>query len=696
MKKKILIYLLVFILIISISIGYAVLTSSLNLLGSFSFVQNRFSVYLDELKILDSTIENANYSIADDMSISLSGSFKKPGDYIDFSVYIINHGTLDATMESFEFTGIDSAFSNYFECTLKYADGTSVNVGDYLQAGAARKFIIHLEYSYDIEDFIAIDNLNIGFNLSYIQARPSDVSSWNYEYIDREQIFYVPKTGIYKLESWGAQGGTLDFSGNSITGGYGGYSIGNITLNKGEKLYIHIGGKGEDYNSSLLSTTYSSTSYEHNMKVLAELKKLENLAIQYKTEYGSNLSISKLCFDYLRKGPYDQRYWNDILGYIDYSFVNYVDSTDTVDIGEDEYFIDFSTNEKINIRHLMVVLNNYYDNGNSFEIDSVSFSSDYANWVMDLMQVLSSIPYYRIENNITDRQVLLEYVETLIGTNADTYFGTSDMYSDLDALNIYRSSDLDLENLSTTLEKYYVSLSSKYNASNRLVSAREYFGDDDNSIKSNALELLKNTTMQNLILEGDYLSEVAIDLDYEVVAQAFTNYILNESEYLVTTGGGATYIAKNSGLLNSLKNDISSLLIVSGGGSGNYLYSVNYKTIHSGSGGGYIGGSSDAYYPNSDVILKYEGGNQAINEGTCNFGSNSGYGGFGLCGGLNAGGSGYIGNSLLNTKAMYCFSCEESEEYETKTISVENVSEIPTSQYAKIGDGYVKITYMGN
>lgn len=66
--------------------------------------------------------------------------------------------------------------------------------------------------------------------------------------------------------------------------------------------------------------------------------------------------------------------------------------------------------------------------------------------------------------------------------------------------------------------------------------------------------------------------------------------------------------------------------------------------------------------------------------------------GFGHSGG---GGSGYIGNSLLTNKAMYCYNCEESSEESTKTISTTCAEETPTSNCAKIGNGYARITYIG-
>ena len=57
-----------------------------------------------------------------------------------------------------------------------------------------------------------------------------------------------------------------------------------------------------------------------------------------------------------------------------------------------------------------------------------------------------------------------------------------------------------------------------------------------------------------------------------------------------------------------------------------------------------------------------------------------------------AGGSGYIGNSLLTNKVMYCYNCEESNEENTKTISTTCNEETPTVNCSKKGNGYARIT----
>lgn len=41
---------------------------------------------------------------------------------------------------------------------------------------------------------------------------------------------------------------------------------------------------------------------------------------------------------------------------------------------------------------------------------------------------------------------------------------------------------------------------------------------------------------------------------------------------------------------------------------------------------------------------------------------------------------------------MYCYNCKSSDEEQIKTVSTTSTSETPTSNYAKIGNGYAKIT----
>lgn len=76
----------------------------------------------------------------------------------------------------------------------------------------------------------------------------TEVSTFNYTGIEQEYV--VPEDGYYKIECWGAQGGTY----NNATGGNGAYTKGIINLAKGEKLYVYV---GECYNGSKQTMSYN-------------------------------------------------------------------------------------------------------------------------------------------------------------------------------------------------------------------------------------------------------------------------------------------------------------------------------------------------------------------------------------------------------------------------------------------------------
>ena len=184
------------------------------------------------------------------------------------------------------------------------------------------------------------------------------------------------------------------------------------------------------------------------------------------------------------------------------------------------------------------------------------------------------------------------------------------------------------------------------------------------------------------------------------------------------SGGGATHIATKSGLLSELYDSLSDILIVAGGGGANSYQKINGLEYSgsAGSGGGFRGtdgtttqsdfkngsggnqtsggASSSATYknvPRGDAGTFGQGGNG-------NFYSAGGGGGFYGGGASNqsgsGGGSGYIGNSLLTNKVMYCYNCEESSEETTKTISTSCIEVNATENCSKGGNGYAKITYI--
>lgn len=76
---------------------------------------------------------------------------------------------------------------------------------------------------------------------------------FNFDYTGKVQEITLPK-GKYKLQCWGAQGGSVTGT-YAIAGSKGGYSEGILTLTEKKTLYVFVGGQGTSYTSSASQTS---------------------------------------------------------------------------------------------------------------------------------------------------------------------------------------------------------------------------------------------------------------------------------------------------------------------------------------------------------------------------------------------------------------------------------------------------------
>ena len=92
-------------------------------------------------------------------------------------------------------------------------------------------------------------------------AGSSSSGSTGGEGSNTDYAFSIPETGYYRLEVWGASGGAnraTDGNGyvSDYRGGFGAYSVGDVSLEKDTPLYVVLGGEG----ASVISTTASYPS----------------------------------------------------------------------------------------------------------------------------------------------------------------------------------------------------------------------------------------------------------------------------------------------------------------------------------------------------------------------------------------------------------------------------------------------------
>lgn len=91
--------------------------------------------------------------------------------------------------------------------------------------------------SYDIK--YNYKNPNIGLDITETRTVTVVNDTFNFTYKGKLETFNVPIRGTYKIEAWGASGG-----GSSSLVGPGGYTKGEVLLERNDKLIIAVGGEG--------------------------------------------------------------------------------------------------------------------------------------------------------------------------------------------------------------------------------------------------------------------------------------------------------------------------------------------------------------------------------------------------------------------------------------------------------------------
>lgn len=147
---------------------------------------------------------------------------------VDRNIYLI--GSSDATA----FTGIGYEELGYY---VMYDNGTVIENDPNVTVTG----VVGNEVGKTYELTYTITDTN-GIIMDQVVRRVTVASSISeYAYTENVQTFNVFVKGIYTVELWGAQGGSTS---SVDIGGFGGYTVADLTLNKGDVLSLYVGGAG--------------------------------------------------------------------------------------------------------------------------------------------------------------------------------------------------------------------------------------------------------------------------------------------------------------------------------------------------------------------------------------------------------------------------------------------------------------------
>ena len=177
-KKSKSVVLLLLLLILGISIGYAALTTTLNINGNTTIEKASWDIHFENLvKTTGSEVATVDASIDDTKTlIEYTVTLPKPGDYYEFTVDIVNNGTIDAMISEVLKEGLTTEQEKYISYTATYSDGVALEEKDYLKSGETQNIRVRVKYRDDISaSELPTENqsLLLKFMVTYIQADES-------------------------------------------------------------------------------------------------------------------------------------------------------------------------------------------------------------------------------------------------------------------------------------------------------------------------------------------------------------------------------------------------------------------------------------------------------------------------------------------------------------------------------------------
>ena len=170
--------------VLIIGVGYAYLTSNLLISGGTIIAENNWDIHFENIQINPSSISAempATIDSNDNTKIRFEILLSRPGDYYEFTVDVVNAGSIDGMIEeiSSKINGSEiTEIPTYLEYRISYNDGVEINQKHILKTNDTETYKIHIEYKKDINTTDLPENsetTNFEFEVTYTQADETSI-----------------------------------------------------------------------------------------------------------------------------------------------------------------------------------------------------------------------------------------------------------------------------------------------------------------------------------------------------------------------------------------------------------------------------------------------------------------------------------------------------------------------------------------
>ena len=172
-KIQFIILLTLVCLVGTMTIAYAVLSTTLNINGTAQVMDASWDIHFGNIKVDSGSVTSA-IPVVDKTSVSFVADLNNPGDYYMFTVDMINSGSIDAMInEVIKTPDLTAEQKKYLNYEIEYQSGDDVSVKQRLDAGSYLRLKVKIAYRNDIDPSLlpsSTETLNLLFTVNYVQA----------------------------------------------------------------------------------------------------------------------------------------------------------------------------------------------------------------------------------------------------------------------------------------------------------------------------------------------------------------------------------------------------------------------------------------------------------------------------------------------------------------------------------------------
>ena len=165
---------LILVCVFTVTIAYSALNAVLTIQGNAEVVASTWDIHLENARVASGSATTTVPTITSGRTLTFSTTLNMPGDYYEFTVDVVNAGSIDAMIENVvktpELTTDQAKFLKY---EVSYANGESISEKQNIGVGVTMPIKVRIEYRNDLNNSDLPTGqvvLDLALTLEYIQS----------------------------------------------------------------------------------------------------------------------------------------------------------------------------------------------------------------------------------------------------------------------------------------------------------------------------------------------------------------------------------------------------------------------------------------------------------------------------------------------------------------------------------------------